>query len=69
MAIRFTSDQNGWQIMLAEIGHLASQMETGAGNVSSDCVRRVTMVGQLVSAVVRSDPSIWSQLAQVGINQ
>ena len=65
MAVRFAGNYNGWQIMLAEIGHLASQLESGAGYVSPDCLKKVTSIGKLVASVTRSDPSLWPQLGQI----
>ena len=58
-------DQNGWQIMLSEIGHLCSQLESGAGYVSQECLRKVTNIAQLVSSVLQSDPGLWSSLSQI----
>ena len=65
VAVRFSCEASGWQMMLAEVGHLASQLESGAGYVSPDCLRRVTSVARLVAAVTRSEPGLCPQLGQV----
>ena len=49
-------------MMLAECGHLASQLESGAGYVSPDCLRRVASIGQLVAALTRTEPALCPQL-------
>ena len=62
VAVRFTCPQSAWQMMLAECGHLASQLESGAGYVSPDCLRRVASIGQLVAALTRTEPALCPQL-------
>ena len=56
---------NGWQMMLADCGHLASQATSGAGGISLACLTRVTSSAQLVAAVLATDPSLAPQLSQV----
>ena len=58
---------NGWQMILADSGHLASQATSGAGGISSACLARVTSSAQLVAAVLNTDPALAPQLAQVVI--
>ena len=65
VTVKFDTEQNGWQIMLAEIGHLSSQLESGAGYVSSDCLKKVTRIAGVIAAVSSCDPALCSQLDQI----
>ena len=65
MAVKLISEQNGWQIMLAEIGHLVSQIESGVGYVNPECLKNVTGIAELVAAVAKSDPSMCPQMGQI----
>ena len=56
---------NGWQMMLADSGHLANQATSGAGSISPACLARVTSSAKLVAAILATDPSSAPQLAQV----
>ena len=59
------SQCNGWQMMLADSGQLASQATSGAGSISPACLARVTSSAKLVAAILATDPSSAPQLAQV----
>ena len=56
---------NGWQLMLADCGHLATQATSGAGAVSPNCLARVTSTAALVAAILATDASLAPQLAQL----
>lgn len=59
------SPQNGWQMILADIGHLVSQAKAGAGSVLPACLKRVISAAKLVAAILSSDPSLSPQLSQI----
>jgi len=65
VTICWVAPQNGWQLLLAEIGYLAGQVSSGAGSVLPACLERVTSSAVLVAAVLSSDPSLAPQLQQI----
>jgi len=65
VTIRWDAPQNGWQLLLAEIGHLASQVISGTGSVLPACLERVTNSALLVAAVLSTDSSLAPQLHQI----
>jgi len=65
VTVRWDSFQNGWQLLLAEIGHLASQISSGVGSVLPACLERVTNTALLVAAVLDSNPTVAPQLQQI----
>eukprot|EP00090_Calanus_glacialis_P005097 TRINITY_DN13917_c0_g1_i1.p1 TRINITY_DN13917_c0_g1~~TRINITY_DN13917_c0_g1_i1.p1 ORF type:complete len:1697 (-),score=641.63 TRINITY_DN13917_c0_g1_i1:67-5157(-) len=65
VTVRWSAPQNGWQLLLAEIGHLASQVTSGASSVLPACLERVTNSALLVAAVLSSDSSLAPQLHQI----
>ena len=71
VVVRFTCEANGWQMMPPEVVDLASKLESGAGYVSLECFRRVTVtsVAGLVAAVTRSEPGIRPQLVQQNVDR
>ena len=60
-----SSPVNAWQLLLADCGALASQATSGARAVSGSTLARVTSSGQLVAALLATDPSLAPQLAQL----
>ena len=65
VTVRWAAPQNGWQLLLAEIGHLASQVTSGTGSVLPACLERVTNCALLVAAVLGTDSSLGPQLQQI----
>eukprot|EP00092_Neocalanus_flemingeri_P011668 GFUD01012572.1.p1 GENE.GFUD01012572.1~~GFUD01012572.1.p1 ORF type:complete len:1697 (+),score=556.35 GFUD01012572.1:89-5179(+) len=65
ITVRWAAPQNGWQLLLAEIGHLASQVTSGAGSVLPVCLEKVTNAALLVAAILSSDTTLAPQLQQI----
>ena len=65
ISVRWSSpDQNGWQILLAQIGDLSARLTSGRGYVEAASLKKVTGAAELVAAVLQSRPDLAAQLSQ-----
>ena len=63
--VTFPCAQSGWQLLLAEVGHLASQLERGAAAVQPDWIARAARAAELVAAVLTVEPGLGPQLGHI----
>ena len=63
--MRWRTQINGWQILLAECGELFLEISRGEEQVRSPTLNRVTKIANLVAKIISSEHSLAPKLEEI----
>jgi len=64
-SVRWRTQMNGWQILLAECGELFLEISRGEEQVRSPTLNRVTKIANLVAKIITSEHSLAPKLEEI----